>query len=216
MDIPDEILNFEPGKLTKKKPKDSSKYIKEVKKSNFLISINPNISHRATPTPELRKQLALGIQAVANEINKRFSAGEWLKPMKKTTTEWKAPPLESYKAKLEIGSQIGFLHVHILASFDGTCHVDLTQLREFLNGVFKRKVHVQAKFFQNAALALEKYVEKTQTTSSSADPDKEPAQEVEDQDNFVMPARVPQLTAREDNLASGAKSGEPRISRIFI
>lgn len=155
--IPDRFKNNATGE--KKNAKKTFRKIAD--KSNFLITINPNISFKTLPDNATKKAVAKKLLSAGKHIRAKLSNGIFCKPKGMRTPDYKHPALIKYKKELEMGGKKGFIHMHIIASFDGVCHIDLSKLRDYVRGHFGRNVHLQVKYFQNTQTAMEAYIEKT-------------------------------------------------------
>lgn len=163
--IPDEILNYDSTTFKKTNKKDGS-YKKAAAKSGFLITLNPNISHKKLDTQEKRKELFLKLKRLSDELNKEFREGRLLIPKPNSPyVNNKPPPVEQYKLNIEIGKQIGFMHGQGYVIFGGTTYINLDAVRKFIkdspNGFADRNIKIQFKWFAaNNEETMKKYIDK--------------------------------------------------------
>ncbi len=172
--IPDEFLNYNPQGFTKANKKDGN-YKKSAAKSAFVITINPNISHRTLTDINDRRRIFIQLTKLSNELEANFRAGRLLKEKPKVSyVDGKPPTLDKYKCVPEIGKKNGFIHLQGVVSFNGTTMIDTDAAREMVrkspNGFgATRECKVQFKWFSpsNEETML-KYIDKDYEGASSS------------------------------------------------
>ena len=161
-DIADVVANFNTNPGRKAKSKANIDYKQAANNSNFLITINPNISYRALDTDAKRIEIATKLKNISEFLKIKLSQGVLCKPKGVgSKTKWRPPALISFHSEIEQGQMKGFLHIHCLVKFNGTCHIDLANLNRLLKHAFNRAVHCQVKFYQDSSIALQAYLKKT-------------------------------------------------------
>jgi len=172
--IPDEFLTYNDQGFTKVNKKDGS-YKKSAAKSAFVITINPNISHRTLTDINDRKRIFIQLTKISNELEANFRAGRLLKEKPKVSyVDGKPPTLDKYKCVPEIGKQNGFIHLQGVVSFNGTTMIDTDAAREMVrkspNGFGNtRECKIQFKWFSpsNEETML-KYIDKDYEPNNAA------------------------------------------------
>lgn len=159
-DLPEEFLQF--TKPTKKKVDAKPKVQAN---SNFIITINPNISYKKL-TQDTKIQLGRQLLGLGNSMTQSMSTGQFLLPKgsktRDPTSTFVPPKLISAQTKLEVGQEKGFVHIHSVVMFEGQCFVDLVALRDYSRQVMGRVCKVQVKAFNNTVAVMEAYINKGQ------------------------------------------------------
>ena len=186
--IPDEFLNYNDQGFSKINKK-SGNYKKSAAKSGFVITINPNISHRTLTDINDRKRIFIQLTKLSNELEANFKQGMLLKEKPKVPfVNGKPPPVDKFQCVPEIGKQNGFIHLQGVVVFNGTTYIDLEAVREMIrnspNGFgATRECKVQFKWFaSNNEQTLLDYIKKdyertTNNASNSTRPEIANAQE---------------------------------------
>lgn len=163
--IPDDLLK---DVTDFKSDKQEKKHSKLAKKSNFILTINPNFSYKQLDSVFKKKGLARRLILLNQELETGFKNGNFLKK-KGLAKNWIAPPVISYDYKLEKGHRNGFIHTHSVLRLDGTAHVDVSKLRNHIktsvNG-FKRPIHLDVRWFQSSTEnIMDAYINKSNEVS---------------------------------------------------
>lgn len=150
--FPDEIKNFT-------QPNVKTREQKRKIPSNFMITINSNISHSKLQDTNTRIYLSKKLASCCENIKHNLANGNLLyehmdQPLAK---------LIMFKYSLEIGTKKGFLHAHAICSFNGWCQIKLPALKSLCNTIMSPDsngcfTHVQA-FKDNKAM-IESYISK--------------------------------------------------------
>lgn len=172
--VPDEFLNYNDQGFTKVNKKSGS-YKKAAAKSAFIITINPNISHRTLTDINDRRRIFIQLTKLSNELEANFRAGRLLKEKPKVSyVNGKPPTLEKYKCVPEIGKQNGFIHLQGVVSFNGTTMIDTDAAREMVrkspNGfgdTRQCKVHFRW-FSANNEETMLKYIDKDYESNNAS------------------------------------------------
>lgn len=161
--VPESIVNGT-APAVKIKPKKTSTSIS--KHSNFIVTINPNISEKQTDTPEARRELGGKLLKINAMIKERFQKCELLKKRGSSGDDWKCPVLEDYKTQLEQSEDKGWIHSHALVSFAGEVHIDVNSARAMIKEMFPNGFHFDVKYFRDTKKIVEHYVGKQQILKS--------------------------------------------------
>lgn len=114
-----------------KTPARKQKVKATTQNSNFMITFNPNVSHRALNTPEKKAGFVRGLLALGRNIKLNLENKLLLK-------EFSDHPLTNVKLsywdfEVEQGETRGFLHVHAVVKFTGYCQINVPALKKFAN-----------------------------------------------------------------------------------
>jgi hypothetical protein len=219
--IPDEILNYDATKFKKTNKKDGS-YKKAAAKSGFLITLNPNISHKKLDTPEKRKELFLKLKRLSGDLEREFRAGRLLVPKPNVPyVNNKPPTVESYKLNVEIGKQIGFMHGQGYCIFNGTTYINLEAVRKFIkdspNGFSDRNIKVQFKWFAaHNEDTLKKYIDKDYegTRTNTQEQEQQPQQTQQEPTHTQANTQAQQQTQPQQTNTQ-AQQQEPAAGHIL-
>ena len=221
INIPDEFINFDSNNFKKATKKDGS-YKKAAAKSGFVITINPNISHKTLTTPESRKALFVQLTKLSRELEANFRAGKLLKEKPKSPYENGVPPtIDKYKCNPEIGKAIGFMHLQGVVTFNGTTYIDLDGVRDMIrnspNGFKEREPKVQFRWFAaNNEETLMKYIDKDYESKPETRQETKPNDTPEVTPNHT-PKPTQQTTQQQTTQQTNATLSDipkPYISRI--
>jgi hypothetical protein len=139
------------------------------RQSNFMITINSN--QRATSkTPELRRELYKRFINLHKQIQTGFITGKFTMA-KGPVVGFKPPPLMEYKNSIEIGTKHALIHTHTIVRFRGTCHINVAQLRAFIqqSKYGLKSPHITVSYFKDTAAIFEAYADKQQGTQKHMD-----------------------------------------------
>lgn len=169
MSVSEEFLASFQKKASRKIKKDpKSEYKKQATQSNFIVTLDPKFSNAQIDSrPKLLAAIGK-LNTWVNHLKNQSTNGEWLKQKGRATARWTHPRLVKFNPELERGEQTGKLHVHVLLSFDGTCHMDLAKLRAYSRSHFGKVPHLDVRFFQNAEKVMQAYIKKTTNTANTA------------------------------------------------
>jgi hypothetical protein len=197
--IPAELLRVE----NKTREKGSAKPDMNTKKigsmSNFFITINYNVSERTLDTEEKLREIARRYLMLGEEIKGRFLAGDLLRPRGKLSPEWRAPAMKRFTTKLEKGSSKGFIHMHIIVSFEGMTHIQIEALKDFIatskNKAGERCPYVSVKYFQDVQATMEAYLGKPSNSEppqpqTQTQPQTQPQQQPQQQPQRPPPPHI--------------------------
>ena len=152
--IPDQVLNFTP-----KQPKQYEK--KTSQTSNFIITINPNISYRSLQPDQVVNSTKALIAACKNlEIN--LSNGNLLKDFP-SNSQYKMPKLTKFEFAIERGEQNGFVHAHIIAMFSSYTQLRLGVMKDFINSMmskYSKGCYVNVVNFKDTTATIQNYIKK--------------------------------------------------------
>lgn len=152
--IPDQVINH-----NQKPPKQYEKKTNQT--SNFIITINPNISYRSLDKEQLIKASKSLIASCKNlEIN--FINGKLLKDFP-SNSQYKTPKLTKFDFAIERGEKNGFLHAHIIVMFDGYTQLRLGVMKEFINSMmskYSKGCYVNVVNFKDTTTTIENYIKK--------------------------------------------------------
>lgn len=151
--------------------KRSAQVERKAATSNFLITINPNVSYKNL-TPETRMALAKRLRDVSVAFMQHLKAGRFIKGKGEKLTQ--KPNAVNAQTRLEIGGTSGFLHTHNIVSFDGVCHIDLVEARKWLNKELAsvtggKSVHFNVASFTDTQKIMAAYISKQDKSASSAE-----------------------------------------------
>lgn len=155
-EIPAQVL--EAGDFNKNKPKSKTQ---ESKKSNFLITANPNISWRSLTDPQKKVSVAKKLIAFGKNLEVNLRNHKLLKDF--ATPGYKHPQVTDYRFSIETGGQNGFIHLHAIAMFDGYTQLRLPVLKEFLDrcmGSDSAGGYVNVQAFKDTKKTIDEYVAK--------------------------------------------------------
>ena len=157
--VPDDIVNGVPTeeKVAAEPKKKGSSVSKH---SSFIITINPNVSVKKTPTPELRRVIGAKLLKLNHHIRSNFAAGQLVKKRMGAAEDWQPPALESWKSALELSEKNGWIHSHSTVGFAGEVHVDLVKLRALLKTEFPGGCHLDVRYYKDTKKIIESYVSK--------------------------------------------------------
>lgn len=153
--------------MNRKFNSSKSEYMKKISRaSNFILTVNPNISYRSLIINEERKRVVLsGLQELGNELEYFFENGSnW----NMVSIEKKDINLINYQYSIEQGKLKGFVHLHGLIQFDDRVIMDLPKLKKFVTSYLKqtgvvldnRNIIVQLKYYKDTTAIVKKYLEK--------------------------------------------------------
>ncbi len=181
--VPDEIANGTAEPEETKGDDGPKKPVSIAKHSNFIVTINPNISTKKTPTPDARRTLGARLLQLNDAIKTQFSQGLLLNQRGAKSADWVCPPLESYQPSLEISSKNGWIHSHATVTFNGEVHINLAALRSFIKeSYFPNGFHLDIKYYKDTAKIVNFYVNKMQgTTVQPAQPQPPQIQQAQQQ-----------------------------------
>jgi hypothetical protein len=169
--IPEDILNFSKGK-SKKKVVDTE--VKQARNaSNFLITVNPNVSINTLDT-QGRKDVYRALLSAGEGMRAEIEKNNLVKPRGLPRIGFQAPAIKKFESSVEIGSEKGFLHLHILISFDGECHIDLQPTINYFFQWLKRwrekpsEIYVNVRYYTDLAAVMVAYLAKQQREKSAA------------------------------------------------
>lgn len=187
--IPDHILNAKIEPPGTKQAKQRRVIGKEPKRSQFIITINPNVKRTSYADLEARKAHAQRLLNVNKLIRDSFANGQLLKAKSFAVSNWVPPKLISYRCQLEIGDISGALHSHSQANFNGQCHVDLTKVRHLLVSNGFRGARIQCLFVKDSKQDVLDYITK-QTNEQTMTERSEPQTVEEYRSRFPPPSVV--------------------------
>jgi len=162
-DVPENILNFSgPGSVVAnyQAVKDESD------NSNFLITVNPNVSYKLTDSQELRAELYRKLRAAMNRLGSGFHTKELLKPFP-VMSQALGSTVKQYEFNIEIGNNKGFMHVHSILLLEGKAHIDVKKCTELLDAELKgyheagQHCYINVKAFRDQKAVINAYIHKT-------------------------------------------------------
>ena len=134
--------------------------------SNFMITLNTNQSVVSLDENQW-KQLAQRVHVLSQQIEKQFNAGKLMKRKNSANLDeynkvYHPPQVTKFSSNIEIGPTRGLIHAHMIVKFNGTTHIDVASLREFIR---KSKFgfenpHIRINYFKDVAQIYESYTEK--------------------------------------------------------
>lgn len=160
-EIPSHIKNFQP----KQKHLNKS-YTDAREKSNFLITVNTNISYNQL-SEDARETLYFKLEDFMNELEGKFRSGDLLKVFGNGVQGRSDAGVEKYEFGIEYGSQKSLLHSHAILILNKKCHIDLKNANEYLEEFFSdvhekgKKPYLNVRNFVDAQKMVETYITKT-------------------------------------------------------
>lgn len=125
--------------------------------SNYLITINSNISHYLLKqqNDEWRLKLIQIFKLVSQNLRDNIN----------DFTKEGSPVVKvlGFRSNLEVGTLKKFIHQHCLLELDNKALLDLNKMRKFLKEIFEgysNGPYLNVRFISNNMKAVESYVEK--------------------------------------------------------
>jgi len=129
--LPEEIKNANFDKTKQQQTIGKAKI--STRRSNFILTLNPNISGKLIASDMQRRQLEYAKLMITNErIQRALQAGRFVVPADTVTSEWKQPVLTHYETKVQVSDKRKWMHSHAVVRFGGTCKLELNGLRNFI------------------------------------------------------------------------------------
>ena len=169
--IPSSILEYKYVAPTRKsraknKPTAETDYKTHARKSGFLLTINPHESAKKHNTSELMREASRKLLRVNKHVESKIRDGSWLRQRPvdaKAELEFKAPPVERYETRLEIGEKMKRLHAHSTIVLSGTAFVNVDPIREYCRESYGKNCHISCRWFQPESQGvLDRYLAKGQ------------------------------------------------------
>jgi hypothetical protein len=165
--VPDNIRNFSgPGSV------HQIKYLDQINKSNFLITLNTNVSYKSLDE-EGRIALYNRTKLVMEQLGERFKSGEFLKQFGAGNHGKIKVNVTKYEFHVEIGNKHGFMHAHAILCCDEKCHINLGLARSFthecysdIHGDDKAGAYINVKSFQDTESVIRAYINKQQNSGA--------------------------------------------------
>lgn len=136
------------------------------KMSNFMITLNTNQSV-VTLDENQWKQLANRVHILSGQIQEQFNSGKLMKRKNSANLDehdkkYNPPQVTKFSSNIEIGPTRGLIHAHMIVKFNGTTHIDVASLRDFIR---KSKFgfanpHIRINYFKDTAQIFEAYTQK--------------------------------------------------------
>ena len=168
-DIPAEIVNFNgpASSIRKYTPHGDT-----VNKSNFLITVNPNVSYKLL---DLEKRVALTrhLRAVMAQIGEKLKSREFLKSFSSQSRPGKqfgtdGAEVTKYDFTLEQGLKRGFIHSHAICLVNKKVHINTKAANEWLQNQFNDwqtsgKPYLHVRSFPSTESIMQSYLNKQQS-----------------------------------------------------
>jgi hypothetical protein len=163
---PSHILNFKgPGTVIadKQSVKDSAQ------SSNFLITVNPNVSYKIAVSDQQKTDLYQSLDKAMKRLGSGFQTRELLQPFPAVNQQAVSCNVKQYDFHVEYGNKAGFMHSHAVLLLDGKCHVNLKKCRAMLDEEFAayhqagEHVHLDIKAFKDQKAVIDAYLRKSQS-----------------------------------------------------
>lgn len=127
--------------------------------SMFLLTINPNISHKSLDTTEKRRRVKSTIEKfITNILFPNIENKFFLKKYK--NNKICEDPINSFSYGVELGNKHGFLHTHVKIVMNCPCHLKTDTIRDLLKELFGHNIHLENKFIPNTQENIDKYIGK--------------------------------------------------------
>ena len=144
-------------------------YLKELKKSNYRIMANPNVSHaRCQKNPDYKRKVQEGLTKVGDDLEFILEDKSY------HMSGYGNANLIHYEYKPEIGSNTTSYHFEGICKFDGETRLNYTKLNEWFQDAisdFSRGGRISFSQYQNIDKAMEKYIDKQQQQDVTPDDD---------------------------------------------
>jgi hypothetical protein len=169
-DIPDNIRNFNgPGSI------NELKYIHMDNKSNFLITMNTNISYKDLDQ-EGRINLYRRTEAVMTEFGEKCKSGEFLKKFGVTNHGPMKAEVTKFDFSIEIGNQKGFMHAHSILCVEEKCHINISAAQKFVHDAYVdihgpnvKGAYLNIRPFRDTQSVINAYLQKQQNQPQMAE-----------------------------------------------
>lgn len=196
--IPQHILTAQIDRGPKQKTIGRGKV--SAKRSQFMLTINPNISSTLYDRDiEKRIEISNKLLDLNDVLQTEMARGRFIIPMPKSRVSdaWRPPQLTRYVTELQIGGSMGWLHSHSMIDFGGLCFVNVNEMRDFIRSMPNgfHKFNLRIKFIPDTKALAESYIERDTPKSVGNDQEvavshneKQPQTLSELRHNFPLPA----------------------------
>jgi hypothetical protein len=156
--------NIQPGAQEAKRD-----YRRIAHASNFLITINGNISWRTIADLPTRTKVYNEYSDAIEALSAGLTDGSLLKAHPGDRgKQAPAPKLTKFDSRIEVSNKNGWLHAHCIATYDSRIHVDLAKMKAEVSRYMpsSQKVYVNVRHFQDVSEIIQAYVNKQSTHSA--------------------------------------------------
>jgi len=165
-DLPAHLMgDLRPGAVAEAK-KD---YRRLAHSSNFLITINGNISWRKISDVPTRTKVYNEYSDALEALSAGMTDGSLLKLHPGDVGKnLPRPRLTKFDSRIEVSNKNGWLHAHAIATYNGRIHVDLAKMKAEMQSHMpsSQKVYVNVRHFQDVSEIMQAYVNKQSTHSA--------------------------------------------------